>query len=971
MSPLVPIALLFANVEVAYAIETGAIQGVVEDESGIPVPSAEIILSGVELAGERRVTTPESGVFRFDGLSPGVYDLTVLFKGATIARAEVRVALSTTTNARIPAKLGGIAEEVEVVGFRPVVDTTTSAFSTQLGEDSIQNLPVGRSFQDVVNTIPGVSGRIDTSEGGNGDGNPSVRGEGQYGNNFLLDGVSIRDPATKTFGADVAFDGIENIQVYTDGAPAQYGQFTGMLVNVVTKDGGDEHHGSAAMFYSQHAWFDKEYDILDTELGVEAPTTKARFWRPNFAGTAGGPIIPEKLWYFTSLTAAYDSVLPEGVDEGDPITVMGGSFLGKLTWFPTDTLTLRYIFGGDYATQQNTDASQFVKPEATSDRVDFSQAHRLTAFWAPDEKNIVELRLGYLNNNINVVPSSGDLTTPARLDSLGVLNDNAYNYDYNDRNRYGLNAMYTRLLSGFIGDHNIKLGGDFWTLLEQREIINTGQTEIEWIDSSGVLQDGDLRDVGTRYAAGGADFPCDDGVNYSDCLIREHWTNVGPLSNKVITYSAFLQDDWQPIPQITANLGVRLDVEDGRGNSGERPIAYNLTDDPALRVEDGTVGPIFMPAPRLGLAIDPFNDGKTKFIANYGQYYDLSGNNFWSWSNTNSANGFVRFRNDGLGNFNWTNTQDPVSNPLIYASGTTPARSNKLTVGVEREVIEGLALGLRGILSNTTNLPEDVDLNLLDFYIMNTPPEGGEWIKERLYRGVELTFNKQFDGVWQLFGAYTLSESMGHTPGQFELAPGATSGSDGNNVGVYLDDLGQQSAREDFYSGGEFCQALGLAINGSCGWVLEGFKGLGYYSVTDPNYNDDAGWYGYLPYHAFHAVKLNGSYTAPFGTNFGLVYEFSSGNAWQKRTLVPFYGYDSFGQGRGSRFMPAIHYVDVRVAHTFDISESSSLEATLDVFNLPGFAQSITYFENDAPGFGSTLYRQTPRSVRLGLKFRY
>jgi hypothetical protein len=87
--------------------------------------------------------------------------------------------------------------------------------------------------------------------------------------------------------------------------------------------------------------------------------------------------------------------------------------------------------------------------------------------------------------------------------------------------------------------------------------------------------------------------------------------------------------------------------------------------------------------------------------------------------------------------------------------------------------------------------------------------------------------------------------------------------------------------------------------------------------------------------------------------------------------LVPFYGYDAFGEGRGTRMMPAVHYVDVRAAHQIDFSEHTSLELSLDVFNLPGFAQSITYFENDTVGFGSTLYRQAPRSIRATVKYRW
>lgn len=970
------LALLANQIEVAYAAETGIIQGVVTDETDLPVPGAEVTLSGVDLAGERVVTTDANGNFRFGDLAPGVYELAVTFKGALVARAEVRVALNTTTNVPIPAKMGSVAEEIEVIGFRPVIDTTTSSFSTQLSADEFQELPVGRSYQDVIQTIPGVSGRIDTSGGGGGDGNPSVRGEGQYGNNYTIDGVSTRDPATKTYGQNVNFDAIEEIQVYTDGAPAEFGQFTGMMVNVVTKDGGDEHHGSAAIFYSQHAFFEKEYPIFDPAQIEEVPTIKARFRAPTFNGTAGGPIIKEKLWYFTALDLNYSWAIPEGVDATDPdtgdsnaITATGGQFMGKVTWFPTPTLTFRYIFNGSYSTSARIDASQFVAPAATTDRVDWSQNHRLTATFTPDDKNILELHGGYLNQNIDVVPTSGDHETPARLDAQGALNDNAYDFDLNDRNRIGGGVSYTRFIDHFLGSHTWKAGAEAWMLVAQREIQNTGETTIEWIDSNGELT-GQQTEVGTRFGpyddplTPEFDFPCTQ-PDHSDCGIREHWTNVGPLGNKVYTYQLYLQDDWTPAKQLTINAGVRMDIEDGRADDGSRPP----TQDPTLydptglftgvlpsdADKQGEYGPIFMPAPRLGFSLDPLADGKTKISGHYGQYYDLAGNNLWEWSNSRSSNSFVRFvRDPGTGEFVWSNTQDAAGAPLIYDEALKPPVMNKVNLGVEREVIKDMSVGLRGILSSTTNLPEDVDANYQDWYIMNVP------IKRRIYRALELTVHKQFDEVWQVFGSYTLSEAFGNTPGQFELAPGATSGSDGNNVGVYLDDIGDKDTRAFF-------------IENGFGWFLDGFHGLGRYSPKDPEFYDEAGWYGYLPYHSFHMIKLNGSYTAPFGTTFGLVYEFDSGHAWEKRTFVPFYGYDAFGQGRGSRFMPAVHYIDGRVAHQFSWGKdkNQSLEATLDIFNIPGFMQAITYYSVDAPGFGSVLYRQSPRSVRVGLKYRY
>lgn len=950
---MVLLALSAAMAPIAQAAETGDIRGQVTDTDGIGVPGVEVVLSGPDIAGERRVTTNANGTFLIADIPPGRYQLIPYWQGTAMLRVETSVALGQTTRVPINIDLNATDEVIEVVDVLPTIDTTSSALSTTLSEDTIQNLPVGRSFSDVVQTLPGVYGRVDTQNGGNGGSNPSVRGEGQYGNNYTIDGISVRDPATNTVGNDVNFDAIQEVQVYTDGAPAEFGQFTGMAVNVVTKDGGDEHHGSIAGFYSQHAWFDRTYPILDVDTGAEVETTKRRYRNPNLALTAGGPIIPEKLWYFTAWTLSYNWGIPEGFDESAAQSSYGGQGMGKLTWFATDDITVRYNFTANPTWRNNSDSNPLTQPEAQEDRRDLAMTHMLRVNIAPSSDTAIEVYGGLTRNTINVVPASGDKMTAAFTDSSGALRGNARNFDYNTRMRVGGGLRFTQFLEG-AGLHKIKVGADAWFLSFNREIVNTGETTIDWIDQDG-NPTGDQELVGTRYSAdpdNGYDCTQPDG---SDCGFREHWTNVGPLGNKVATYSFFAQDDWVIADQLALNIGARVDIEDGRSDTGDRPTTQSVDDfvlDPADRTT-GELPPRVMPAPRLGISWDVLGKGKTKVFANFGRYYDIAGGDFWEWSNSRSANGFVRFRRDpSTGDWVHNNTQDPEGHPLIYAEGLVPAHMDKAIVGVEQELTQGIVVSARGILSRTSNIPEDIDVNLDDFYIDNLP------LKERNYRAVELALRRRHDGVWGFYGSYTLSESYGHTPGQFELASNATSGSNGNNVGVYMDDIGEQDSRAAYYEAGY-------------GWLLEGLKGLGRYSVTDPTYNDDAGFYGYLPYHSFHNLKLNGSYTLPFGTTLGLVYEFDSGHAWQKRSLVSFYGYDSFAEGRGSRFMPAAHYVDFRVAHRFEFSEDSSLEATLDIFNMPGAQTPITYFENDTTGFGSTLFRQSPRGIRAGVKYRW
>lgn len=477
--------------------------------------------------------------------------------------------------------------------------------------------------------------------------------------------------------------------------------------------------------------------------------------------------------------------------------------------------------------------------------------------------------------------------------------------------------------------------------------------------------------MGTEYGADPAKgYDC-KAADYSDCGVRTYNLNAGPVGTRVHSWFGYLQDDWQPVPQLTLNLGVRVEVEQGINDIGKPPTTKDPldfgtdTESPYEGVLPARLGT----APRFGISVDPWNNGKTRFFGTYGWYYDLAGGDFWDWANTRTAAGYVREVRDANGNFQWSNSQDPEGSPVDYDRYLQVPRMEKVLVGAEREVARDFSVSVRGILSRTQGLTEDVNVDGNNWIVTNPT------VKYRMYRGLEVAAEKKFSDNWQLLASYTLSESYGTSPGQFELAANAESGSNANNIGVFLDDVGEKETRKQYYDNG-------------LGWVLEGFKGTGRYSVTDNNYNDIAGFDGYSPYQSFHMVKLNGSYRMPWGTLLGLVYEFDSGHAWQKRTYIPFYGYDGMAQGRGTRFMPPVHYVDVRVAHKFTfrsrakvdengvpIKETEgndpSLELTLDVFNLPGFAQAITYFDNDAAGFGSTMARQGPRSLRGGVKVRW
>lgn len=942
MNRLLTLVALSAFVApMAEAAQNGNVRGQVTDDGGLSVPGAMVELTSAELPQPLQATTDEDGNFRFLSVPPGAYKVTVTKSGLNKTTLSVSVRLDETAFVPIVLKVGG--EEITVTAAPPVIDATRSSVSAELSYESLTQLPVGRSYQDVVNILPGISGRVDTQEGGPGNGNPSVRGEGQYGNNYLVDGASTRDPATKTFGTNVNFDAIDDIQVYTDGAPAEFGEATGMLVNVVTKSGGDEHHGSAAFFFSHDASFGT-YMIADLDKGKEVATEKRKFSSESLSLTAGGPIIKQRLWYFAALDLGLQNATFEGMNPDTPYNAKDAGGFAKLSFFATPDITLRYQFNGQFQDIDNYNTSSQFTSESQAQYNSTDMSHMLTFEWRPAALSLLEFKLLYNASALDVVPMSGDEDTPAIVNvDTGEYSGNWTDFDLNRRGRMGGTLQFTQLVDKALGHHAIKAGVEGWNLTDSRELIYTGPGE------------------GMSYFAS-ADRPCVT-QDFSDCEGYTEYHEAGAIGHRGLIFAGFLQDDWQPVRSLTINVGVRVDHEQLYQNDGDLILAQT------------------MPAPRLGIAWDITNDSKTVLTLNAGRYYDINGNTFADWGDSRSAFWFDEYAyNPDTDAYDLVWSQNPELQPLVYCTeqsvadykdyllslgytqddlgpvdtafddicnGTLrPYHMDKAVLGLKRELFPLFAVGVRGIFSQTVDLPEDVDYDLNTWLIANPAS------KRRDYWAVEATAERKFDGHWQALASYTYSHAKGTMPGQFELASGGQTGSDGNQVGVYNDDVNDLDTRAMYFDAGY-------------GWLLDGLAGLGTES-------DDAGYYGYLPYHSFHSLKLNGSYTFSFGTTIGAVYEFDSGHAWQKRGYVELYqDYFAMPEGRGSRFMPAVHYFDLHLGHSFDFKKGRGIELALDVFNVLDLAAPITYYENDNENFGLTLYRQEPRSIRAMVKGRY
>ena len=303
-------ALLLALAPAALAqtqITTGVIQGTVEDEQGATVPGASIEVKNVETNLTKTLTTDEGGRFVFLQLPPGRYTLTASKQGfATIKQEEFTLTVGQAANLDLRMKVSGVNEVVNVSAVQ-TVDTASAQTSTTLNERAVSNLPVlGRKFEDLLTLTPNVA----ITQGPDGD---EINFAGQRGvfNSISLDGGDYMNgffgeqAGGQRAAIDIPLDAVKEFQVVATGATAEFGRTAGGVVNVVTKSGTNEFHGS--LFHFQRL------EALTAHTSDGKPLTD--FHREQFGGNVGGPIRKDKAFFFVAYEQIFENLTRANLSE--------------------------------------------------------------------------------------------------------------------------------------------------------------------------------------------------------------------------------------------------------------------------------------------------------------------------------------------------------------------------------------------------------------------------------------------------------------------------------------------------------------------------------------------------------------------------------------------------------------------------------------------------------------------------------
>jgi hypothetical protein len=286
---------------------TGALTGTATDSSGARIPGVDIKLTSDATSETRSAISGESGGYSFLQLAPGSYRLDAAlmgFKSAIVS--AVRITVTETARLDIQMEVGNLTDTVTVEAAAVMVQQETSALGRVVGEAVVTNLPlVSRNFTQILGLSPGITTDVtNAAELGRGSGGQitartSVNGSRAQDHNFMINGQDTNDFQQSDNGLSPGAavpnpDTIQEFKVQTGQADASFGRNAGANVNIITKSGTNEFHGSLFEFFRNEAL--NANDFFFNRAGQKKPVVRQN----QFGGTIGGPIKSEKLFFFGS-----------------------------------------------------------------------------------------------------------------------------------------------------------------------------------------------------------------------------------------------------------------------------------------------------------------------------------------------------------------------------------------------------------------------------------------------------------------------------------------------------------------------------------------------------------------------------------------------------------------------------------------------------------------------------------------------
>ncbi len=269
---------------------TGAIQGVVRDQATDEgLAGVTVVVTSPALQGTQSAITEGSGQYKITNLPPGTYSATYYYSDITVRRNNILVSINKTTPAYIKINTNQAGGEVIVIEDKaPTIDPTSTTQGVTLDQEYTKNIPVpGRTFTSALGAAPGSAGD---------DLGVSFSGSTSLENSYVVDGVNTTGLTYGTVGSPLINDFIEEIEIITGGYNAEYGRATGGVVNVVTKSGSNEFHGTVFSYVSPGFLIASTHRTPTESSSIDYNSNMA--YNMDFGFDLGGPIVKDKVWFY-------------------------------------------------------------------------------------------------------------------------------------------------------------------------------------------------------------------------------------------------------------------------------------------------------------------------------------------------------------------------------------------------------------------------------------------------------------------------------------------------------------------------------------------------------------------------------------------------------------------------------------------------------------------------------------------------
>jgi len=566
-------------------VQTGILRGIVTDEQNLAVPGVTVAVSSPALQGQRTTVTATDGAYVFRQLPAGTYQVRIELSGFTTETRNVNVPLGQAAEQNVLLRPQNVETTVEVTGTAQPLESPSVGLNIR--QQEVEALATSRTLQGITTLSPAVNDNTPNS------GQVAINGAFAFDNLFMINGVDVND---NLFGSPQNLfieDAIEETQVITSGVSAEYGRFSGGVINAITKSGGNNFSGSFRANLTNPAWVEETPFEKDNDVEREGKLN------PTYEMTFGGPILRDKIWFFgagriANLTTSqtFDTT---GIPYSEDDTNRRGE--GKITATLAPAHTAQVGFLNNSRKIENHPSFDFSIEPATQATQNLPNWYTFANYRGTVKNNfLAEAQYSERRYKFDGVggTSTNIFDSPFITLSQDLGHYNAPYFDATDpeeRNNRQVTGNVTYLL-GRGGRHELKAGYEWF-----RSQNRGGNSQ----SSTGYVFDAD-------YLTDANDEPVLDSAGRLSPVfvpgetLLENWIAVRGATLNIDNNSLYAQDHWIVTRKLSADVGLRYERVRSKATGN------------IVGVDTDTV------VPRFAASYDLAGDGKYVVHATYGHY---------------------------------------------------------------------------------------------------------------------------------------------------------------------------------------------------------------------------------------------------------------------------------------------------------------------------------------------------------------